>query len=175
MKIVCSQEEEPLGTAGPVRLARQLLLGEEGGMSKDPHAFFFIFNSDVVCEYPLAEMLECHKSHGREATMLTTQVEDPSKYGVVVPAPNVTAAHTTASSGSAFQEVESWGRVARFFEKPKEFVTNRVNAGIYILNKSVIDRIELKPHFLEKDIFPKLAENGQLYYCTLKGFWMDLG
>jgi len=50
-----------------------------------------------------------------------------------------------------------------------------VNAGVYILNKSVIDRIELRPHFLEKDQFPRLAEEGQLHYCTLRGYWMDLG
>jgi mannose-1-phosphate guanylyltransferase len=55
-------------------------------------------------------------------------------------------------------EDEEGGRVARFYEKPKEFVTNRVNAGLYIFNKSIIDTIDLKPHFLERDIFPKLAE-----------------
>lgn len=92
--------------------------------------------------------------------MVTTQVEDPSKYGVVLMAPGST---------------EEGGRVARFFEKPKEFVTNRVNAGLYIFNKSILDKIELKPHFLERDIFPHLAEEGQLFCCTLKGFWMDLG
>ena len=108
MKIVCSQEEEPLGTAGPLRLARELLLGEAGGLSKDPCTFVFVFNSDVVCEYPLQEMLEYHKGHGREATILTTQVDDPSKYGVVLPAP----------SSSPYGEQETRGRVAQFFEKP---------------------------------------------------------
>lgn len=78
MKIVCSQEEEPLGTAGPIKLAKDLLLGGvnieglDSGLSKDEYPYFFVFNSDVVCEYPLQEMLECHRSHGKEATMLTT-------------------------------------------------------------------------------------------------------
>lgn len=82
-------------------------------------------------------MLEYHISHGKEATMMVTHVEDPHKYGVVVMAPG--------------SNLEGHGRVARFVEKPKEFLTNRVNAGLYIFKKSVIDRIELKPHFLEKD------------------------
>lgn len=57
-------------------------------------------------------------------------------------------------------DMSKGGRVARFIEKPKEFITNRVNAGLYIFNKSIIERIALKPHFLERDIFPKLAEEG---------------
>jgi mannose-1-phosphate guanylyltransferase len=81
-------------------------------------------------------MLEYHMTHGKEATMMVTHVEDPSKYGVVVMAPSSTL---------------EGGRVAQFVEKPKEFLTNRVNAGLYIFKKSVIERIELKPHFLEKD------------------------
>ena len=43
-----------------------------------------MFNADVICEYPLAAMLEFHKAHGKEGTIMVTQVEDPSKYGVVV-------------------------------------------------------------------------------------------
>ncbi len=34
---------------------------------------------------------------------------------------------------------------------------NKINTGIYIFNTTIIDKIELKPHFLERDIFPKLA------------------
>ncbi len=157
---MCSQEEEPLGTAGPIRLAKELIMCPTHEGKSEDCPFFFVFNSDVICEYPLQTMLEFHKSHGKEATMITKQVEDPSKYGVVVMSPTST---------------EDGGRVTRFVEKPKEFLTNYVNAGLYIFNKSIVDRIELKPHFLEKDVFPRLAEEGQLYACPLRGFWMDLG
>ena len=75
MNIVCSQEEEPLGTAGPIRLAKELLANKEG--------FFFVFNSDIICTYPLQELLEFHKTHGKEVSMFIKAVEDPSKYGVV--------------------------------------------------------------------------------------------
>jgi len=78
VKITISIENEPLGTAGPLRLARdQILRDNDTGM-------FFVFNSDVICDYPLDKFIEFHKQHGKEGTILTTVVEDPSKYGVVV-------------------------------------------------------------------------------------------
>ena len=45
---------------------------------------FFVFNSDVICVYPLEQLLAFHRAHGKEGTILVTKVEDPSKYGVVV-------------------------------------------------------------------------------------------
>ncbi|KAJ7961376.1 Mannose-1-phosphate guanylyltransferase 1 [Quillaja saponaria] len=50
-----------------------------------------------------------------------------------------------------------------------------INAGIYLLNPSVLDRIELKPTSIEKEVFPKIAAVGQLYAMVLPGFWMDIG
>jgi mannose-1-phosphate guanylyltransferase len=100
-------------------------------------------------------MLEFHKTHGREITMMVTSVEDPSKYGVVF--------------------ANEDGRLLKFIEKPKDFIGNKVNAGLYIFNTSVIDKIELRPHFLERDLFPKLADEGNIYCLNLTGFWMDIG
>lgn len=106
-------ETEPLGTAGPLALAKSMLKGD------DP---FFVLNSDVIAEFPFSEMLELHRSHGREGTIGVTKVADPSKYGVVV-----------------FDEKS--GKVEAFVEKPQEYVGNKINAGMYILNSSVLDRI----------------------------------
>lgn len=70
---------------------------------------------------------------------------------------------------------EETGRVDRFVEKPKVFVGNKINAGIYLLNPSVLDRIELKPTSIEKEVFPKIAADQKLYAMVLPGFWMDIG
>lgn len=147
IKIVCSQEEEPMGTAGPLALARDIL--SSGG---EP---FFVLNSDVICEYPLADMVTRHRETGAEATIMVTPVEKPEIYGVVV-------------SDDAC-------RVERFVEKPQVFVGSNINAGIYILNPSVLDRIEMRPTSIEREIFPKIAESGTLYSMVLPGFWMDVG
>jgi len=176
IKITCSQETEPLGTAGPLALARDKLIDGSG----EP---FFVLNSDVISEYPLKEMIEFHKSHGGEASIMVTkvingiernkkillqiiafnnflhllvQVDEPSKYGVVV-------------------MEETTGKVEKFVEKPKLFVGNKINAGIYLLNPSVLDHIELRPTSIEKEVFPKIAANKKLYAMVLPGFWMDIG
>jgi len=146
VKVIYSKEEEPLGTAGPLALAREHLEGDEP---------FFVLNSDVICDFPFKNMLEFHKSHGAEGTLLVTKVEEPSKYGVVV--------------------AKEDGKIDRFVEKPKVFVGNKINAGIYLFNSKVLDRIKPEPTSIEKEIFPKMAEEGQLYSMVLKGYWMDIG
>jgi len=78
VKITCSLEDEPLGTAGPIRLAKDIILAD------NPSGLLFVFNSDVICHYPLDKMIEFHKSHGAQGTIMVTEVEDPTKYGVVV-------------------------------------------------------------------------------------------
>lgn len=48
-------------------------------------------------------------------------------------------------------------------------------AGIYIFNTSVLSRIELKPTSIEKEVFPFMASDKELYAFELPGFWMDVG
>ncbi|CAN8243290.1 unnamed protein product [Cochlearia groenlandica] len=130
IKISFSQETEPLGTAGPLALARDKLIDESGNP-------FFVLNSDVICEYLLLDMIQFHKSHGTQASIMVTKVDDPSKYGVVV-------------------MEEATSRVESFVEKPSHFVGNKINAGIYLLSPSVLDMIELRRTSIEEEIFPKI-------------------
>jgi len=147
VKITYSKEDEPLGTAGPLALARDIL-------SKDNEPFF-VLNSDVICPFPFKDLLAFHKSHGGEGTIIVTKVDEPSKYGVVLS--------------------DSDGKISKFVEKPQVYVGNKINAGLYIFNPSILTRIQPKPTSIEKEIFPKMAEEGQLYSMVLKGFWMDIG
>lgn len=147
VSLVFSHETEPLGTAGPLALAKDLLL-----QSSEP---FFVLNSDVICDFPFQELEKFHRKHGKEGTIVVTKVEEPSKYGVVLYEPS--------------------GCIENFIEKPQEFVSNKINAGLYILNTSVLSRIELKPTSIEKEVFPFMASDKQLYAFELQGFWMDIG
>lgn len=54
-----------------------------------------------------------------------TKVEEPSKYGVVV------------------YEGET-GRIHRFVEKPQVFVSNKINAGMYIFSPAMLRRIQVR-------------------------------
>lgn len=48
---------------------------------------------------------------------------DPSKYGVVL--------------------YDELGKIERFIEKPKDFISNKINAGLYLFNTSIIKRIQV--------------------------------
>jgi NDP-sugar pyrophosphorylase family protein len=54
-------------------------------------------------------------------------------------------------------------------EKPQEYVSNKINAGLYIFNISMLNRIQLRPTSIEKEIFPAMAAEAQLYAMELKG------
>lgn len=46
---------------------------------------------------------------------------------------------------------------------------------MYIFNPSILNRIQIKPTFIEKEVFPIMAQEHQLYAFELSGFWMDIG
>ncbi|KAI5180198.1 mannose-1-phosphate guanylyltransferase [Nematocida sp. AWRm80] len=147
IRVTYSIEESPMGTAGPLSLLRESLEKEE-----DP---FFVLNSDVICAFPFKEMLRLHKEHQGEGTILVTKVEEPSKYGVIL--------------------TDTTGRITEFVEKPKEFVGDRINAGIYIFNRNILKYIENRPMSLEKDVLPNMIKEKVVKTYNLDGFWMDIG
>ena len=102
-----------------------------------------MFNSDVICEYPLDQLVDFHKSHGKQGTIVVTRVEEPSRYGVVI--------------------AKEDGQIERFVEKPTTFVSNKINAGLYIFNLDIIERIENRPTSIEREIFPIMAAEQTLY------------
>lgn len=101
------------------------------------------------------EKIRQHIKSKAEATILVTKVEDPSKYGVVVHDAN--------------------NKIERFVEKPKEFVGDEINAGIYCCSPEILDRIQPRPTSIEKEVFPEVAKDGKLYCMPLSGYWMDVG
>ena len=147
IKLSLSKENEPLGTAGPIGLAKELLLKTEGDE-------IFVFNSDITCKFPLKDMLEFHRKHGKEGTIATTKVKDPSRFGVIVSENN---------------------KILRFVEKPKEFVGDDINAGLYVFNKKFLNRVNPVPTSIEREVFPQMASDGELYKFSLEGFWADIG
>ena len=62
IKLTLSVEEIPLGTAGPIGLAKEILNNGEGEE-------IFVFNADIICKFPLEEMLNFHRQHGKEGTI----------------------------------------------------------------------------------------------------------
>ena len=110
-------EDEPLGTAGPVRLALDEGLLEER---------LFVLNGDVLNDMDLTAQLARHEETGAKATLALIEVEDTSSYGVVPTAED--------------------GRVEAFLEKSDgPAPTNRINAGAYVLEREVVESIPAGP------------------------------
>eukprot|EP01080_Neovahlkampfia_damariscottae_P002281 gene2281-2454_t len=146
VKITYSLETEPLGTAGPLALARDSL-------TANGNDIFFVLNSGIyLVSFKFIIRCNIHlnliHSHGKEGTIMVTKVLEPSKYGVVVSKEN--------------------GEIQQFVEKPQVFVGNRINAGLYIFNKEILDRIKLEPTSIERIIFPQMAKEKTLYSMDLE-------
>jgi mannose-1-phosphate guanylyltransferase len=149
LTVEVTHEAEPLGTAGAIKNAEPVLAG----------GTFLVFNGDVLTAADVGAVIDFHRSRGAEATIVLTPVPDPSAYGVVPTDPE--------------------GRVLGFIEKPPadEAPTNLINAGIYIFEPSVLDRVPAgEAHSAETQLFPGLvAEGAALFAVATDAYWMDIG
>jgi mannose-1-phosphate guanylyltransferase len=140
-------EEQPLGTAGPVRLAL------DEGVLEDR---LLILNGDVLTDIDLSLELAEHERSGARATLALYPVEDTASYGVVL--------------------TDDEGRVLQFIEKAEgEPPTNRINAGAYVIEREVIETIPAgRAVSFERAVFPALVGNG-LHGYAAAGYWIDIG
>jgi mannose-1-phosphate guanylyltransferase len=140
-------EDEPLGTAGPVRLAY------DEGLLEDR---VLVLNGDVLTDIDLSVELEQHESTGARATLALYPVDDTSSYGVV----------PTGDDGQVTEFIEKGGG---------EAPTNRINAGAYVIERDVIESIPSgRAVSFEREVFPSMVGNG-LYGYDAAGYWIDIG
>jgi mannose-1-phosphate guanylyltransferase len=141
-------EPEPLGTAGAIRFA-----ADELGGSLDDR--FLALNGDVLADLDLSELLRAHEELGARATIGLRRVEDSASYGLVSTGPR--------------------GEVTEFAEKTGEHLPGEINAGAYVLERSVLEEISPGMNVsIELDTFPRLIGDG-LFATPLEGYWMDVG
>jgi mannose-1-phosphate guanylyltransferase len=140
-------EEEPLGTAGPVRLAF-----DEGVLAER----LLVLNGDVLTDIDLGAELAQHVRTGARATLALYPVEDTASYGVVV--------------------TDAEGRVGRFIEKAEgDAPSNLINAGAYVIERDVVESIPAgRAVSFEREVFPRLVDDG-LYGYAADGYWIDIG
>lgn len=140
-------EKTPLGTAGPLRLAKKYL-----------NDTFFIVWGDILSQIDLTDFAQFHKSHNGLATVALTTVADPSRFGVASIKGNLII---------GFVEKPS----------KKDAPSNLVNSGMAILEPEVIEKYVPKrgKAMVEYDIYPKLAKEGLLFGYPFQGQWFDTG
>jgi mannose-1-phosphate guanylyltransferase len=141
-------EPERRGTAGAIRFA-----ADELGVDLDDR--FLALNGDVLTDLDLSALLGAHVERRATATLGLHPVDDSSAYGLVHSGPE--------------------GAVLEFLEKTGESVPGEVNAGMYVLERSVLDLIPPGEEVsIERDVFPRLVGDG-LHGLRLDGYWMDIG
>lgn len=150
VKISYVEEQEPLGTAGALSLLPPLLTGED---------FFLIFG-DVLFQMDLQRMKAFHQEHQSIATLAVHPNGHPYDSDLVV--------------------CERDGRITAFDSKHNvrnDWYHNCVNAGLYLLNRSLCDRIP--PHQktdLEKEVLSLLiAQGGAVYGYPTSEYIKDVG
>ncbi|MET0730628.1 MAG: NDP-sugar synthase, partial [Solirubrobacterales bacterium] len=142
------EEEKPLGTAGPIRLAAdEGLLGDR----------FMVLNGDSLTDLDLTALQRQHAETGAVITLGLYPVDDPGSFGLV--------------------RRDDDGVVLGFLEKPDpELIdTDEVSAGAYVIEARVLELIPPgRAVSIEREVFPRLVGHG-LYGRRLEGYWMDIG
>jgi mannose-1-phosphate guanylyltransferase len=142
-------EPEPLDTAGAIRYA-----AVDAGIDER----FVVVNGDVLTDLDIGALVGFHDDRGGEGTIALHQVADPSAFGVV--------------------PTDAEGRVLAFVEKPprNEAPTDLINAGTYVLEPTVLDRIdEGRKVSIEREVFPAMVADGVLYAMAGDTYWIDTG
>ena len=152
VELVYAVEPEPLDTAGGIAYAAR-----HAGLDAEAEAMVVV-NGDVLTDIDVAALVAFHRDRQAEATIALTPVDDPSAFGVV--------------------PTDDEGRVSAFIEKPPAGTapTNLINAGIYVLEPSVIARIPAgEARNIERVTFPELVGEGRLYAQATGEYWTDTG
>ena len=143
-----SHEEVPLGTAGSVFNARDLL-----------SETFLVISGDALTDVNLTEVVRWHKEREASATIVLKPMTDPLEFGVVMT--------DEEARVERFLEKPNWGQV----------FSDTVNTGIYVIEPEVLDLIPLdQPYDFSSELFPAMLDKGlPIYGYSTDAYWTDVG
>ena len=140
-----SREDTPLGTAGALKLARQTIDTE----------YCLVMNGDSYTEFDLISLFMAHKQKNANITILFKAVGNTTRFGTI--------------------QMNKQNEIIKFMEKRSGKGPGLINAGVYMVDTSIIKKISKKsPCSLEYDFFPKMVGRGICGYET-KGKFIDIG
>jgi histidinol-phosphate phosphatase family protein len=145
LRIFYSREQEPLGTAGALRLATPHFDSDS----------VLVMNGDSFCDINLETFWDWHCARQAQASIALTQVAGSERFGSVKVDPN--------------------GKIIEFAEKKQTDGSTWINAGIYFLNRDVLRAIPEGANVsLEREVFPRWVGRG-LYGYASSGLFLDIG
>jgi NDP-sugar pyrophosphorylase family protein len=147
MKLIYVPEPSPLGTGGAVRGALPRLAGP----------VILLMNGDSFCDVDLAAFREFHCRKAADVSLVLAEVTDACRFGRV--------------------QLGRGGQVLRFGEKEPGNTGGWINAGIYLLNRDLIEEIpDGRPVSLERELFPTWLGGGlRVYGYRSGGRFIDIG
>lgn len=158
VRLTYAVEPERLDTGGGIAFAARL-----AGLTET----FVVMNGDVLSDLDLTELVSFHRERRGEATIALTPVSDPTAFGVVP-----TDAHGRVTAFIEPDRAVKEGRATASEPPP----TNFINAGFYVFEPSVIDRMPIdQPLHLETEVFPDMVADGTLFALGSSLYWTDTG
>jgi NDP-sugar pyrophosphorylase family protein len=147
VRIAYAHESEPLGTAGPLALVRDQF-GAEARQSEP----LLVMNGDLLTDLDFSKLGEFHQQGGYDITVVTREYQLRHPYGVI--------------------ELKG-DRITKVIEKPA--VTDTVNAGVYVLNWSVLDLLPAGRAYEIPDLLNKASEAGRKVVAyPFEGEWLPI-
>jgi len=146
VNITYIEDKKEKGTAPALKAVKNFI-------KKEPFLFWYI---DEIADININDLISFHVNHKALGTVALSSVSDPIGLGAVkLQGPKIT----------------------EFLEKPsrKKIESYVVNAGIFIFQPEVFNYINNKILSLEKEVFPKIAEEKKLYGYLFSGKWFDIG
>ena len=121
---------------------------------------FVVVLGDNFFQNSFSHISQEFQKGGKEAFIALTEVQNPEQFGVA--------------------QIKE-GKVVKFVEKPKEYVSNLAMTGVYFLRKSAFPIIDsLTPSWRGEleitEAFQKMIDSGMdIGYSIIKGWWKDTG
>lgn len=149
MNIRYSVEKWPLGTGGSVKKIEKYI-----------DDTFMVVSGDVLTDVDFRDVIKFHKEKNAIATMVLTEVEDPTHFGIAV--------------------MDQNNKITEYLEKPSpdQVFSNVANTGIYVFEPEIFEFFEEKEGEVDfsKDIFPEvIKQNAGIFGYVFNGYWNDIG
>lgn len=139
-------EDEPLGTAGPLKLVEGLT------------DTFLVMNGDVLTDLDFRELVRAHNESGNSLTIAAHSRANQIDYGVI-----------------HLGERDPYGtsEVVRYEEKPQQ--TFFVSMGVYVVEPEALEFIPDGRFDFPELVDALLAANKRVGAYPYSGFWLDIG
>jgi D-glycero-alpha-D-manno-heptose 1-phosphate guanylyltransferase len=149
-----SIETEPLGTAGALRLALPKLFPTIA--RKDAARSVLVLNGDSYCAANLRGFQRFHELSKADGSLVLAQVADTARFGKV--------------------ETAGDHRLLRFLEKQEAGGPGAINAGIYLLNHTLVEEIPVgRAVSIEREMFPEWLRQRKMLGFACEGAFLDIG